>query len=76
MSDVTKEERDLLEHTLGVGMGGSRNHFVAGETHSDIVALRSLCAKGLMQEVAPPAFCPPTDIVFVATRAGRQVVGA
>ncbi len=71
---ITEAEREILEHTLGIGRGGNRNHFVAGENHSDMPTIRSLIEKGFMFQSALPAFLSPKDMVFEVTAAGKAAL--
>lgn len=59
MSEVSRHQLKLLEHTLGLGRGGPscRNHFVAAPGHTDLADLVALEGLG----------------VFCATNEGRIV---
>jgi hypothetical protein len=72
---ATTAQIALLHHTLGVTPERRqpyRNHFVAGDGHHDMPDLVALETVGMMVRGPAPKFCPPGDIVFVVTEAGRD----
>lgn len=72
MSDITKYQKRLIEHSLG-NKTMYRNYFVASNGHVDIEELRKLCELGYMFEGATPTFAHPDDIVFHVTQKGREI---
>lgn len=69
----------VLQHTLGVDEYGRgeqyRNHFCAGEGHSDIETCRQLVADGLMIE-RQPSELSGGDFIFQATNEGKKWMSA
>lgn len=71
----TSYQIELLWHTLGLRSDRRepyRNHFVAGNGHSDMRHLESLEKAGLMERRRSPGFLDDSDVVFAATDAGRE----
>jgi hypothetical protein len=52
MVATTKEERDLMKHSLGLDYNRKsfRNYFNAEPGHSEMPIIQSLIAKGLMKQ--------------------------
>jgi hypothetical protein len=72
----TEYQIELLHHTLGLSeqrRESYRNHFVAGNGHSDMRHLEELEQAGLMERRRTPQFLPDGDVVFAATDAGRAL---
>ena len=69
---LSSSEREILEHTLGIGEGGDRNYFSAGPNHSDQPILDSLYEKGLMSFRKSPF--TKNDRVYHVTSAGRGIL--
>lgn len=76
MSEVSRHQLKLLEHTLGLGRGGPscRNHFVATPDHTDLADLVALEGMGLLHRIERPQWLEPSAIVFCANE-GRIVAG-
>lgn len=73
---TTQQQVEILQHTLGLSVGRRepyRNHFLAGPGHHDMPDLEALEASGLMCRGRTPSFCNKSDIVFLATDAGRAL---
>jgi hypothetical protein len=77
---LTKSQLHILQHTLGLnqygkdpqgGAVGHRNHFVAGEGHSEYPIIADLVLAGYMVKRSP---CAVTDHWFSVTDAGRAAV--
>ena len=67
---------EVLQHTLGLTPKQRepyRNHYVASGDHYAMPDLQSLESMGLMARGRTPAFCDPSDIVFMATERGRAL---
>lgn len=75
MIEITKEERNILFHTLGLNYKAIsfRNHFVASKNHSDYKTLESLREKGFMKLGKNPSFCPDTDLLYHVTDNGKEL---
>ena len=75
MMGITKEEKSILFHTLGLNYKpiSFRNHFVASKNHSDYKTLESLREKGLMELGKAPSFCPESDILYHVTTKGKEI---
>lgn len=76
METLACDHVEVLWHTLGLSIDRRepyRNHFVAGLGHHCMLALDALEAQGLMQRVRSPAFLEKSDILFMATDAGREL---
>lgn len=74
-AQVTDYQISLLHHTLGLSehrRESYRNHFVAGDGHSDMRHLEALERVGLMERRRSPGFLADGDIVFAATDTGRE----
>jgi hypothetical protein len=74
-AQVTQYQIELLHHTLGLNERRRepyRNHFVAGNGHSDMRHLEALERAGLMERRRAPAFLADGDVVFAATDTGRD----
>ncbi|WP_437310096.1 hypothetical protein [Sorangium sp. So ce388] len=80
----SKEQQLLhvLQHALGRDERGKsprggdyRNHFCAGEGHSDFTACRDAVTQGLMVE-HPPRAISGGDYIFTVTDAGKAYVAA
>jgi hypothetical protein len=74
-AQATPYQIQILQHTLGLSerrRDPYRNHFVAGERHSDMRHLEALEQAGLMERRRSPGFLADGDIVFAATDAGRD----
>lgn len=76
MDEVSQLELEILLHSLGLNHEDVRepyrNYFVAGDGHSDMPLLKSLCDKGLMRrEDRTPGFLEASDGLFLVTDAGR-----
>ncbi|WP_250538765.1 MULTISPECIES: hypothetical protein [unclassified Caballeronia] len=72
---TTPYQIELLQHTLGLRVDrreSFRNHFVAGDGHTDMPHLEALERAGLMERRRSPRFLADGDIVFAATDAGHQ----
>lgn len=71
---LTKQERHVMEHAVAWHKDGPRyrNHFVAGEGHSDWLALQALCERGLMHISRQPSELSGGDFVFCVTEAGLE----
>ena len=75
IAQATPYQIELLQHTLGLSeqrRESYRNHFVAGNGHSDMRHLEALERAGLMERRPAPPFLHDGDIVFAATDAGRE----
>jgi hypothetical protein len=73
-TQVTPYQAELLQHTLGLSAQrreSYRNHFVAGNGHSDMRHLEALERAGLMERRKSPRFLDDGDIVFAATESGH-----
>lgn len=76
---IPENQADILLHTLGIrvtddGITESyRNHFVTGEGHHDLAAVRKLTSLGLMEPRRIPAFLHSADHLYAVTEAGRAV---
>jgi hypothetical protein len=73
--NATPYQIGLLQHTLGLNerrRESYRNHFVAGNGHSDMPHLEALERAGLMERRPSPRFLDAGDIVFAATDAGHD----
>lgn len=72
---MSKKERHILQHALGISNGGKeyRNHFVAGEGSTDYPHCESLVEKGYMtrRDGSP---LTGGDYVYFVTDAGRQAL--
>lgn len=68
MTELTDEERDVIQHTL---TGGTRfvyrNFFCASEGHTDMSTIEALVERGLMEH--------HVGWIFRATVAGAESVG-
>lgn len=74
-AQASQYQIELLHHTLGLSERNRepyRNHFVAGNGHSDMRHLEALERAGLMERRRSPSFLADGDIVFAATDAGRE----
>lgn len=72
---MTPEQLRIMHHTLGLSVNvraSYRNHFLAGPGHHDMPVLESLEQAGMMKRAPTPAFCRPSDVVFVCTAAGQK----
>jgi hypothetical protein len=72
----------VLQHALGRDQYGKRhraedyrNHFCAGEGHTDFATCREAVAQELMRE-HPPSALSGGDYIFVVTEAGKAYVDA
>jgi hypothetical protein len=77
MSEVTKEEKLILLHTLGLPNPSKlsyRNHYVAGKDHHSWELLQSLVDKGLMGGGEREIDYLGYDRVFYVKRAGIDYV--
>lgn len=75
-AQATSYQIELLQHTLGLSEHRRepyRNHFVAGNRHSDMRHLEALERAGLMERRRSPGFLADGDIVFAATDTGREI---
>lgn len=72
--DITKEEKNVLFHTLGFNYSPrvDRNFFGTSKGCSDCIACESLVVKDLMSSNTAPSWSGD-DFVFTATSAGRSV---
>jgi len=76
MTDATKHQIELMQHSLGINENRRepyRNYFLASGGHSDNADLESLVAAGLMTSRAAPSFCAENDVVYHVTDAGREM---
>lgn len=64
---LTEDERDLMNHALGIGRGENRNFYAAGG--ADISIWDGLVSKGLASRRRPNPIFP--DPCFSVTEAGR-----
>lgn len=72
----TQEQLAILHHTIGVCEQVRmpyRNRYLAGPGHHSERDLEALVAGGLMIKRAAPAFCDPTDVLYMATEVGQKV---
>lgn len=67
---MNNKEKQVLSHALG--QTGYRNHFVAGEGHSDYETCLNLVKQGLM--ISRSINWIP-DKVFHVTQEGQDVIG-
>lgn len=72
--DITKEEKEVLFHTLGFNHTPrvDRNFFGTSKGCSDCIACESLVVKELMVSNTAPSWSGD-DFVFAATNAGRNM---
>lgn len=71
----TQEQLEILKHTIGVCERVRvpyRNRYLAGPGHHSEHDLEALVAGGLMIKRKAPAFCDPTDVLYMATEAGQE----
>jgi hypothetical protein len=79
MTTITDRQRDILRHTLGVGVGvgrgriGWRNHFCTGPDSDDYADCEALVAAGLMTKRSGGPLSGG-DPVYRATDAGQDVL--
>lgn len=75
MIEITKEERNILFHTLGLNYKtiSFRNHFLASKNHSDYKTLESLRKRGLMKLGCTPSFCRDADLLYHVTDKGKEL---
>lgn len=72
--EITSAQLGILHHTLGLHPERRepwRNHYLAGPGHYAMPELEALEVAGLMARGRTPAFCDPTDILFLCTEAGK-----
>lgn len=75
MTKLTQKHTDLLCHSLGINEHQRepyRNHFLAGDGHSDKAALIELVETGFMTAQAAPQMWG-VGTVYVVTDAGKQI---
>ena len=75
MSDLTKNQIDILKHTVGFDSGTPfyRNHFVAGEGHYDMPDIKILVEADMMIERKAPSWMND-DPVFLVTEKGKELL--
>lgn len=75
MTKLTQKHTDLLCHSLGINEHQRepyRNHYLAGDGHSDNAALIELVEAGYMTAQAAPKMWGD-GIVYVVTEIGKQI---
>lgn len=78
MEELTKNQRAVLRHTLGMDSDtpGHRNYFVAGKGHHDYDDLIQLEQMGLMAVRIEQYPAGTRSSLWRATPKGRELVGA
>jgi hypothetical protein len=73
--EVTKEEKDILRHTLGLDYNPEpfRNYFVSGTRCDNFKDLEKLVELGLMTKRKDPFDEVNESFVFHATKKGKEV---
>jgi DNA-binding PadR family transcriptional regulator len=74
MGILRPEERQIIEHSLGLGRAKEsyRNHFCAGDDHSDMPQINSLVQLGFMR--ASHKINGGRDTIYVVTDAGKAAL--
>lgn len=74
MDVLRPEERQIIEHSLGLTQAGEsyRNHFCAGDDHDDMPQIKSLVQLGFMR--ASHKINQGRDTIYVVTEAGKAAL--
>ena len=74
--ELTEKEIKVIRHSLGLDYQKEpfRNHFVAGEGHSEMPILESLISKGAMVKRPDPFDEVNGNFIFHVTEDGKAAV--
>ena len=76
-NETMNKDYHILHHSLGISDPRKtlpyRNHFIAGEGHSDLPAIQRLIDNGLMRQVKSPSFASQGDRLFHVTEKGEAI---
>lgn len=68
---LTKQQIQIIKHSLGIDRGEGRNYFATGESSNDFESIENLVEKGLMVKRKDPI---SSDFIYHVTDEGKDFV--